>query len=293
MASKKCIANTKRKANKNGNQTSKNRYDVNFKNPKVLKVISYLELAENRISKPQFDSIANKDIYYKLLHNGFIKKQGSLIVGTDKLRKYVKAHYSSSFSSSCSQEHALQISKVLNLVPESVLLRRSYSTSGDIEKSFKRFIITNEGQAKLRELENSLRTHLANVNMAHSDFFKSPHTDTEIFLQKLHYKKEREKCLSHLELFKDTPYLTPDMQLRFTKDEYLSFCQELKNYSYSLSGNEKEVCKNAISKLESLQVGSGGITINVEIVTNTYMEREYFRHMTFEQLSNVPQIYLM
>lgn len=268
------------------------RYEVNFQNPKVKKIISHLELAENRISKQQFDFLGTKDIYYQLLHGGYIKKQGNLIVGTNKLHKYVANHYSTHFSSSCSSEHAMGISKVLNLVPESTLLRRSYSTSSDIEKSFKRYVKGKEGHAKLDALKTNLQTSLAQIDKNHRDYCKITRTDTEAFNETLHYKKEREQCLSHLELFKDAPYLIPDMQLRFTPDEYHTFYNELREYTSLLSGNDRDIYDKALTRLESLDVPNEGITINIEIITNSYMERELYRHKVFEQLSGVPQIYL-
>ena len=277
----------KKKASSKGN-----RYEVNFKSDKVKKIISHLELAENRMSKQQFDSLGTKDIYYQLLHSGYIKREGDLIMGTNKLHKYVKHHHSTSFSSSCSREHSQGISKVLNLVPDSTLLRRGYSTSTDIEKSFKRYMKGEEGQAKMEAMRYQLQTDLANIDKAHLLYRQSPHSDTEAFNETLHYKKEREKCLNHLELFRDTPYLIPDMQLRFTEDEYQSFCDELREYTNLLSGQEREIYDNALYTLEHLEVGSGGITINFEIITNTYMERELYRHTVFEQLSDTPQIYL-
>ena len=268
------------------------RYEVNFKSDRVKKIISHLELAENRMSKQQFDCLGTKDVYYQLLHSGYIKREGDLIMGTPKLHKYVKHHYSTSFSSSCSKEHSQGISKVLNFVPDSTLLRRSYSTSTDIEKSFKRYMKKEQGQAKMDAMKYQLKTDLTNIDKAHLLYRQSSHSDAEAFNETLHYKKERERCLSHLELFKDTPYLIPDMQLRFTEDEYHSFCDELREYTNLLSGQEREIYDNALYTLENLEVPSGGITINLEIITNTYMEREFYRHMVFEQLSGTPQIYL-
>lgn len=92
----------------------------------------------------------------------------------------------------------------------------------------------------------------------------------------------------------DVSYLTPDYQVTLTQDELQEYIHNLERYQDELSPYSRgfELLEESIDKLKSLPT-SESVTINCEVVTSSYGTRELEAHRVFEQLSQVPQIYIV
>lgn len=276
------------------------RNKVNWGNPKVQSVVSYLQLGENRITKSEIYTLSNKDIFYQLKNSGYIKEttRGSYI-GTSKLHKHIRESEGSSFSSSSSAEHSQAIRNSLAFVPKSVFDQRHFQSSTDIEKQFARNIRKSFlYQEELSTMKKDCQAKLSSLESEHQNFLSVPHTATEIWNEKTCYQKERETLYQSLHILEEKPYLVPDYQITLTKSELSDYISNLEHYSETLTEHSKaeELYADSIGKLKEIysQIDfTASITINIEIVTDTYGNREIQQHQNFEHFSATPQIFLM
>lgn len=270
---------------------TKNRYKVNFHNPKTQKVIAYLQLGENRISKNEILSLGTKDIFYQLRHEKLIAETSSgEWIGTKKLHSYIKQQYGTSFASSGSNTHSEQLRKTLALLPSSVLEKRAFRTSTDIEKDFRKFAKTQPYKEALYEMKCEKRDALQNLE---SSYRKAPADITELekYRLQIDYLQSKERLMRETELLSSpSPCLTPDYQIILTDSERETYIENLSRYKESLNGRAERLVDESIAKLQGL---SGTVSISVEVITNEYGNRTLFQHRNYEALSGTPQIFIM
>ena len=273
----------------------KDRNKVNWNNPKIQSVVSYLQLGENRITKTEIMNLANKDIFYQFKNSGYIKESSKgLFIGTNKLHNHVKKQDGTHFSSSASQEHSQKLRDSLSLLPQSVLERKSFKTSYDIESQFNRTVLkSQEYKETLNIMKQNTRSCLATLESSFEKALQRCNSDYERYNLKLSYLKEKEMYQSQLSYLSDKPYLIPDYQVSLTEAERAEYIQNLEAYRDTLSEHSKayDIYTESIEKLKSLPAGA--ITLSCEVITNCYGNREMFLHEQFELFSGTPQIFLM
>lgn len=271
---------------------TKNRYKVNFHNPKTQKVIAYLQLGENRISKNEILSLGTKDIFYQLRHEKLIAETSSgEWIGTKKLHSYIKQQYGTSFASSGSNTHSEQLRKTLALLPSSVLEKRAFRTSTDIEKDFRKFAKTQPYKEALYEMKCEKRDALQNLEASYKSRNAEPLADRAIYRNQIDYLQSKERLMRETELLSSpSPCLTPDYQITLTDSERETYIENLSRYKESLNGRAERLVDESIAKLQGL---SGTVAISVEVITNEYGNRELFLHRNYEALSGTPQIFIM
>lgn len=274
---------------------NRDRNKVNWNNPKTQTVISFIQLGENRITKAEIMSLANKDIFYQLKNTGYIKETSKgMFIGTDKLHNHIKKQVGTHFSSSASQEHSQKLRDSLSLLPKSVLERKAFKTSYDIEKQFNRTVLkSQEYKESLNMMKQNTRSCLATLEASYDKVLQRCNSDYERYNLRLSYLKEREMYQSHLGYLSDKPYLIPDYQVSLTAEEREQYIQNLVEYRDTLIDNSRayDIYTESIDKLKSLPAGA--ITLSCEVITNCYGNREMFLHEQFELFSGTPQIFLM
>lgn len=266
---------------------------VNFSNPKVKLVSSYLILGENRLTKSEILSLANKDIFYQMKNSGFLKeKENGAFAGTKKFQDYIKQSEGKRLSSSSSSLHSQSVRNTLSFVPREILLRGSYKSSPDIEKQFKRTEKTPSFREKTTILKRNLEAELANADAERN---RPCSTEEEHLRKELQYSARKEAILSRMDWLNERTALTPDYQMTLTHDELQQYINKLADYRDTLSDGCKayEVYNAAIEKLKNIPPSDSSITLNVEVITNSYGERELALHRNFEFLDGNPQIFLM
>lgn len=283
------MAKRKQKSNKN---TDRNK--VNFKNKKTQLVISYLQLAENNMSKNDVLQIANKDIYYKLKNSGYIKESNGRVKATPKLQNYIKKLDNSSFSYSCSRDHAKRIRNSLSLLPESVLVNRAFSSGVDVEKKYKNFCKTQTYKTRLEQMKQEYKSRLSSLNKEHMIYLKTNHNEQERYAHNLSYQRQHEKIISSLNRLEREVCLTPDYQVTFTRTELDSYIDNLEHYREKLNENSRQysLYTQSIEQLMGLEF-QDTISINIELVTTHYHTKELELHKNHSILTNIPQIFLM
>lgn len=273
----------------------KDRNKVNWNNPKVQAVVSFIQLGENRITRAEIIGLANKDIFYQLKNTGYIKETSKgLFIGTDKLHNHVKKQDGTHFSSSASQEHSQKLRDSLSLLPQSVLERKSFKTSYDIERQFNRTVLkSQEYKETLNMMKQNTRSCLATLESSFEKALQRCNSDYERYNLKLSYLKEKEMYQSQLGYLSDKPYLIPDYQVSLTESERTEYKQNLEAYRDTLSEHSKayDIYTESIHKLKNLPAGA--ITLSCEVITNCYGNREMFLHEQFELFSGTPQIFLI
>jgi len=100
--------------------------------------------------------------------------------------------------------------------------------------------------------------------------------------------------LSRLKWLEVKPYLVPDYQITLTREELDIYTDRLETCLNELSQDSRQYdfYYESIQKLRGLERNQTEYTINVEITTNSYKEREIELHRNFEVLSNTTQIFL-
>jgi len=279
------------------NASKGERYKVNFSNAKVRNVISHLEICEGRLSKDTFMKASNKDVYYQMLHSGYIKQNGNMVIATTKLRNHISSTNGTHISSSCSIEHSRNVEGVLSFLPKSVLSRRAYQTQSDLEIRYKRDF---KNDASYRERLNELKSHysskLESLQQAHSSY--SPSSDAERMKELVHFKKEKEHLQSRMEILETSPSLVCDFSVRLTRDEIDVFIDNLSSHREELTNqNEISHYTQSIDTLSTLRDSMDSshmeeVEIGIEILTNHYMQREIFKHQNYAYITNKPLIML-
>lgn len=276
---------------------SKSRDKVNFSNPKVQTIVSYLQLGENRISKQEILSIGNKDIFYQLKNSGYIQQSSKgEFHGTSKLHSYVKRTDGTHFSSSASSSHSRAVRDSLSLLPSSVLTRRSYCSSTDTERYFEKNVIpTQQYKEELYRMKQNYKEELRQIESAYAQSQAEQQSDYERYCSKMDYLHDRDSVTSRMEWLEDKTYLIPDYQITLTQDELSRYIDTLSDYRDCLDSDCKaySLYTENIEKLRTLSTHEGEITISIEVITDSYGQRELQLHQNYERLSNIPQIYLM
>lgn len=271
------------------------RNKVNWNNPKTQAVISYLQLGENRITKAEIMSLANKDIYYQLRNSGYIKEtEKGHFTGTQKLHTHIAKQDGTHFASSGSREHSQKLRDTLSLLPKSVLERKAFKSSYDIEKHFNRTTLkSQEYKETLQMMKQNTKSCLATLEVTYDKALQRCNSDYDRYSLKLSYLKERELYQSQLQYLSDKPYLVPDYQVSLTAEEREQYIQNLEEYRDTLNENSKayNIYSESIDKINALP--EGAVTLCCETITNFYGTRENFLHEQFERFSGIPQIFLM
>lgn len=277
---------------------NKNRNKVNFSNPKVRKIVSYLELGENRITKQEILNLGNKDVFYQLKNSGYIQQSSKgEFKGTSKLHSYIKKTDGRHFSSSGSSSHAKSVRDSLSFLPSSVLERKSYSSSADAERYFEKKVKpTQQYKEELYRMKQELKEEMQQIESVYASSQTEQQTDFEHFSSRMDYLHNKELVTSRIEWLEDRTYLIPDYQVTLRQDELSQYIETLSDYRDTLD-TESKAYSLYTESIEKLQVLSseveGDITISIEVITDSYGQRELQLHKNFERLSAVPQIYLM
>ncbi len=290
---------SKSKASKSRSKkaSSNERYKVNFSNAKVRNVVSHLEICEGRLSKDTFMKASNKDVYYQMLHSGYIKQNGDMVVATTKLRNHISNTNGTHISSSCSIEHSKNVEGVLSFIPKSVISRRAYQTQSDLEIRYKRDFKNNASYGeRLNELKAHYSSKLEALHQSHSSF--SPSSEAERMKELVHFKKEEEHLLSRMEILENSPSLVCDFSVRLSREEIDVFIDNLSSYRDELTNqNGISTYTLSIDTLTTLRdsMDSGNmeeVELCIEVLTNHYMQREIFRHQNYSYITNKPIIML-
>lgn len=277
---------------------TKKRNKVNFSNPKVAKICTFLQLGENKITKQEILTLGNKDIFYQLKNSGYIQQSSKgEFKGTSKLHTYVKKTDGRHFSSSASSSHSKAIRDSLSLLPSSVLERKSYSSSADIERHFEKKVKpTQQYKEELYRMKQELKEELRQIEDAYAQTRTVQLSDYDKYCAKMEYLHDKDSVTSRREWLEDKTYLIPDYQITLTQDELSQYIDTLSDYRDCLDNDCKayNLYSESIEKLQVLSsAAEGEITISVEVITDSYGQRELQLHQNFEQLSHTPQIYLM
>jgi len=277
---------------------TKNRNKVNFSNPKVAKICTFLQLGENKITKQEILTLGNKDIFYQLKNSGYIQQSSKgEFKGTSKLHTYVKKTDGRHFSSSASSSHSKAVRDSLSLLPSSVLERKSYSSSADIERHFEKKVKpTQQYKEELYRMKQELKEELRQIEDAYAQTRTEQLSDYDRYCAKMEYLHDKDSVTSRREWLEDKTYLIPDYQISLTQDELSQYIDNLSDYRDNLDADSKahSLYTESIEKLQVLSsAAEGEITISIEVITDSYGQRELQLHQNFEQLSQTPQIYLM
>lgn len=271
-----------------------NRNNVNWNNPKVQAVVSYIQLGENRITKAEIMSLANKDIYYQLRNSGYIKEsEKGHFTGTKKLHTYISKLDNSHFASSGSKEHSQKLRDSLSLIPKSVLERRDFKSSYDIEKQFNKITLkSQEYKETLQTMKQNIKDSLFKMEASYQVGLNACNSEYMRYKLNISYQKEKEHYESQLSYLSEKPYLTPDYQVTLTEQERYSFIDNLESYREHLDERSPayDYYTESINKLKELPEGT--VTVNIEIITSSYGNREIELHENFEVFSGTPQIFL-
>lgn len=282
---------TKKKSNSK-KSTKGNRNEVNFKNPKVRRTLSLLELSEGRLSKEAFFQSATKDIFYQMKNSGLIKVERKMVLATGKLR-CLTAKNGSHISSSNSFEHSKKAAFVISsLIPSSVLERHSFVSQSDLEVRYRRDFAKNPVyKTRLDSLRENCKANLTALRAKGKN--PSCISDEQRYLDRLSYTKEYERLSSLESLLETSPVLVPDAEFTLRREELDEFLENLRSYQKTLDNErERSFAEEALNRLSSLPGDAEEVTFSLEITTVFYRNREMIRHENYATITGQNLIFL-
>ena len=178
-----------------------------------------------------------------------------------------------------------------------MLERKSYSSSADVERYFEKKVKpTQQYKEELYRMKQELKEELRQIESAYQTSKTEQQSDYDRYCSKMEYLHDRESVTSRMEWLEDKTYLIPDYQITLTQDELSQYIDTLSDYRDRLDTDSTahSLYTESIEKLQVLSsAAEGEITISVEVITDSYGQRELQLHQNFELLSHTPQIYLM
>ena len=97
---------------------------LNLRNPKQLDLIYTFAISEGRLSKDSIMDIGNKELFYRMKNNGFIKetqKGSNVFKATSKLQALTEKTTGISYGNGCSSKHSGKIGKAITYLPKDII----------------------------------------------------------------------------------------------------------------------------------------------------------------------------
>ena len=239
------------KSKNKGKSQSKN---LNLCNPKQMEVINLFAISEGRVSKENIYSTGNKEIFYRMKNNGFIKetaKGSGYFKATNKLKTLVNKTEGISFGNGCSNKHSETITKATSYFPKDVVSEGRFTSC--------------RSQGEYYQNKINYRQEMKTADMKKEIIYSG----NPAFIPDLSIKVTRDEAQEIID----------NMRSRIDESD---------------NPREKDFLNEDIEKLSSLISTAQGEYIEVyfEIVTNSYGSREIEMHRNYEVIMERPVLYI-
>lgn len=278
---------------------SKKKTNLNLRNPKQLDLIYTFAISEGRLSKDSIMEIGNKELFYRMKNNGFIKetaKGSNVFKATLKLQKLTEQTTGISYSNGCSSKHSAKIGKALTFIPQETISEGRFSTGQMLKREMSAYKQTSSYERVIRKLQTNILHQEKQLQNDYQAYLSGNITNTERYQAEIDYQADSSYLQMQKDVaFSDTPLFIPDFSITTSHEETEQILQHMTDYLEHLPVESKEVVflEQNITKLtEILQTEQTSYDLYLEIVTDSYGRVELERHHNYETIMNREVLYI-
>lgn len=271
---------------------------LNLKNQKQLNLVHSFVVAEGRLSKEQIFREANKEIFYRMKNNGYIKetvKGSGIFKATGKLQSLVKKTEGISFSVGCSSKHSAKIIKAVSYLPQSVIMEGRFESGQALKEEMSAYKQTSGYQRKIGDMQKAVLRQSKQIGVRYKNRLESALSTTERYQTVIDFKADiAENQMRQEILFSDNPLYVPDFKVLVERTEAEELLNNMKLSMEALErGKEYDFLSQNVSKLEEiLRAQQENYELYFEVVMDSYGKRELCRHRNYEQVMEREVLYI-
>lgn len=278
---------------------SKKKTNLNLRNPKQLDLIYTFAISEGRMSKDSIMEIGNKELFYRMKNNGFIKetsKGSNVFKVTPKLQRLTEQTTGISYSNGCSSKHSAKIGKALTFIPQEAISEGRFSTGQMLKQEMSAFKQTSSYERAIRKLQTDILHQEKQLQNDYQTYLTGNITNTERYQAQIDYQAD----IAHIQMkkevaFSDTPLFIPDLCVNVSQDEAEQILQNMTDQLERIPNECKEAVflEQNVAKLTTiLQTEQTSYDLYLEIVTDSYGRAELERHHNYESIMNREVLYI-
>ncbi len=258
-------------------------------NERQRQVIGLFAVSEGRVSRQTIISVGNKEILYRMLHQGYIRettKGSGYYKATPKLKTFTEENIGKSYNVGCSNKHSAIMSRTATqMIPNTVIADGRFTGQNEIKARTEKFKHTSQYRQGLRILRDKV----------HKDYrdCSNRYNNSVSHKQLLDARKDLEvAAMKQAVVDSDNPLFTPDLEFTLTRAETEELLANVKRCVEDSDGREYALMLDNEAKLERmLGTSEQQFTIGAEIVTENYGNIELYRHQVFEILTGEQVLY--
>lgn len=255
-----------------------------------MMILHQYALCEGILTKEQIITSSNKEIFYRMKNNGYIKetsKKSNVYKATKKLEREIKRVSDLELEHGASTMHSRKIfEKIMKNIPNSVIQEGRFSTGKTLKKEFEAYKKTNEYHIAIERIKSNIYRKEATIN------YKSKNASggkERFSIRQEKAKIEMEKSV----LQSQTPAYAPDLEICLSSYELEQMTQSIENEYEISQGREREFLQRDLEVLHrELSKGLQEYSLQIEIVTDSYGNRRLEQHHNYELIFDKEIIYL-
>lgn len=271
---------------------------LNLNNPKQVSLIHSFAIAEGRLSKEQIFKEANKEIFYRMKNNGFIKetvKGSGIYKATGKLQSLTKKTEGIEFSVGCSSKHSAKITKAVSYLPQAVITEGRFESGQVLKQEMSAYKQTESYHNKIEHIQKMVLQEHEQIENYYQNRIIHAKSNTERYQAGIDYKADvAENRMKQEIAFSENPLYVPDFKVSLQREEVEELLHNIKSSMDGLdNGKEYNFLEQNVGKLETiLWTGQENVELYFEVVTDSYGKRELEMHRNYEQVMEREVLYI-
>lgn len=274
---------------------------LNLRNPKQLDLIYTFAISEGRLSKDRIMELGNKELFYRMKNNGFIKetqKGSNIFKATSKLQTLTEKTTGISYGNGCSSKHSDKIGNALAYLPKEIISEGRFESGHMLKQEMSKLkAMPNPTYEKaIMQLQKDVIQQERQTQSNFEAYISSNRSQVERYQALIDYKADMQMCRMKKEVaFSDTPLFIPDFKIDASREETTQILQAMTDQQTQVSEGSKEYCflEQNIEKLQQmLQVEQPCYNVYFEIVTDSYGRQELERHHNYETVMQRDVLYI-
>lgn len=273
--------------------------NLNLRNPKQMQIIHTMAVSEGRISKAQIMEQGNKEIFYRMKNNGFIKetKRGSgVFKATKKLQSLTEKTTGITFGNGCSNSHSAKIAEAISHIPPAVITEGRFQSGQMLKREMELFKQTSAYEKGVEKLQRDVLHLERQIQADYQKSLTECRSQSERYQAGIDCRADLASCHMKKDVaFSDTPLFIPDFSISATRQEAESILQEMERTRDTLPEGSKgagflEANEDKLKQM--LQTELPSYDLYFEIITDSYGKPELERHANYEAVLNRNVLYI-
>lgn len=273
--------------------------NLNLRNLKQMQILYTIAISEGRISKSQIMEQSNKEIFYRMKNNGFIKetaKGSGVFKATSKLQNLMEKTTGIAFGNGCSNKHSGKIGKSLTYIPKDVIIEGRFQSGQMLKREMDNFKQTSRYEKGVERLQRDVLRLERQIQNDYQNRLAESKNRSDRYQAGIDHRADCALCQMKKEVaFSDTPLFIPDFAVSVSRQEAVSILQEMERIRNTLPEGSKEAGfleANEDKLKQMLQTECLSYNIYFEIITDSYGKPELERHQNYETVLNRDVLYI-